>query len=351
MGSITGNFQSETPLHPAAKALLLEAFDRGWANPTKVHQSSREAYILLNEAKETFAFHLGIRPDQVEILADSSLGFHMGISGLLDVDSTLYFSSVDRTEVFAVADHAHGAELHVALDGFVQYPQGAPGDVLAWQSANGETGIISRHPEEFRGRVFVDATASGELLKLPDRWHTCLWSSKAWAGPAGLGIFAIHDKGVWQNPLPHRETRISTPEISLPLVMASAIALEAHALEFERKLADVRAMNQSIRQYLKFEIPDIDLAGELGSTLPHLLSFSILYVDAQLLVSELDRRGFSVDSGSACSAANMEPSHVLAAMGILTHGNIRLTLHLNAEESAVNEFLSLLKELVLQARD
>ncbi len=76
----------------------------------------------------------------------------------------------------------------------------------------------------------------------------------------------------------------------------------------------------------------------------------ILYIDAQILVNKLDERGFAVDSGSACNSANMEPSHVLAAMGILTHGNARLTLHPTTTNEEMEEFLQVLKEIVAELR-
>jgi cysteine desulfurase len=56
------------------------------------------------------------------------------------------------------------------------------------------------------------------------------------------------------------------------------------------------------------------------------LSFSFLHVPADELVRRLATDGFLVDSGSACSSSELSPSHVLEAMGILTHGNIRLRL-------------------------
>lgn len=350
MGSVTGSFQSESPLHPAAQAFLIDAFERGWADPSKVHQESRSANILLNEAKETLAGHLGIRHDQVEFLADPTLGFHLGISGLLETDSHLYYSAVDRSEVFALSNRWESTSLPVGLDGSTQYPSGSEQDVLAWQSANGETGIISQSPEEFRGQIFVDSSATGAFLALPERWSTALWNSRTWQGPASLAIFAVKDKSRWLNPLPHLDKKISSSEFSLPLVLASAIALEAHVRDYRKNLDEISAQKIQIRSFLTKEITDVDIAGEVENTLAHLLSFSILYTDSQYLVSELDRRGFAVDSGSACSSSNMEPSHVLAAMGILTHGNVRMNLHSSVDSSAITEFLKVLKELVLEAR-
>ena len=64
------------------------------------------------------------------------------------------------------------------------------------------------------------------------------------------------------------------------------------------------------------------------------MTFSALYVDGEALVHEFDRRGFAVASGSACTASTLEPSHVLAAMGLLTHGNVRITLPLGSVSPA-----------------
>ena len=353
MGSVTGqfqNFQSEAPLHPAARAFLTEAFDRGWSDPTKPLFESRRAAILLNEAKETFAAHLGIRPDQVEFLSSPSTGFHMGISGFATPGATLYYPATARSEVFAVADHFLGEKLSVDLEGQVLWPRGEADDLLCWQSGNGETGIISTPSSNFIGRVFVDATASAGLVPLPGRWHGALWDSRSWQGPAGLGVFAISEKSLWRNPLPHVDQKITSPDFSLPLALASAIALDAYSAEYAEERATLFALNERIRNFLLTEIGRVDIAGSSTNTLPHLLSFSLLYLDAAILVSELDRRGLSVDSGSACNATNMEPSHVLAAMGLLTQGNIRLTLQPRMNQESVEMFLTTLKDLVTELR-
>ena len=75
------------------------------------------------------------------------------------------------------------------------------------------------------------------------------------------------------------------------------------------------------------------VVGDPVDRLPHVVTFSCLFVDGEALVHELDRRGFAVASGSACTASTLEPSHVLAAMGVLTHGNVRVTLPLAAAVS------------------
>ena len=87
------------------------------------------------------------------------------------------------------------------------------------------------------------------------------------------------------------------------------------------------------------EIPDTEVVGDPVDRLPHLVTFSFLYVDGEAIVDALNRRGFSVASGSACTASTLEPSHVLAAMGALTHGNVRVSLTGDTTEDEVEALL------------
>jgi cysteine desulfurase len=68
------------------------------------------------------------------------------------------------------------------------------------------------------------------------------------------------------------------------------------------------------------------------------------------LLTALDRRGFAVSSGSSCTSSTLEPSHVLAAMGALTSGNVRISLHPDTTEAEIDEFLSVLPSVVADVR-
>jgi cysteine desulfurase len=67
-----------------------------------------------------------------------------------------------------------------------------------------------------------------------------------------------------------------------------------------------------------------------------MLSVSFLNCNGEELLRAIESDGFSVDSGSACTADNLQPSHVLAAMGVLTHGNIRITIHPGTTQSDID---------------
>ena len=68
------------------------------------------------------------------------------------------------------------------------------------------------------------------------------------------------------------------------------------------------------------------------------------------LVRQLNEINFVLDSGSACTAAQMQPSHVLAALGMRSEGNLRITLHHSVTESEVRELINAITSVVQKSR-
>jgi cysteine desulfurase len=140
---------------------------------------------------------------------------------------------------------------------------------------------------------------------------------------------------------------VKTPQsFSLPLLISSAVALESWDTENER----IRQLSRRLRDGIRSGISDCDIAGDLEDSLPHLNSFSFLYVEGEELLRSLEKRGFLVDSGSACTADDLQPSHVLAAMGMLTHGNVRVTIHSEATETDIDELIGAIIQSVGELR-
>ena len=108
----------------------------------------------------------------------------------------------------------------------------------------------------------------------------------------------------------------------------------------------------AIRQ-LKEAVPDVEILGpdDPARRLPHVVAFSCLYVAGEALMTELDRAGFSVSSGSSCSSSALTPSHVLEAMGALTHGNVRVSLSADVTTADVDRFLDVVPGIVADLRD
>ncbi len=137
---------------------------------------------------------------------------------------------------------------------------------------------------------------------------------------------------------------------NVPAALAAAAALQAVVAERDEVGARQTALSTGYAPG-SAAIPDTEVVGDPRDRLPHLVTFSFLYVDGEAIVTELDRLGFAVASGSACTASTLEPSHVLAAMGALTHGNVRVSLGRDYGQDDVDRLLAALPEVVGRIRE
>ena len=350
MVRVTGNFQSETALNSLAAQAFLAALDSGWADPKKIGQSPSRAANLRTNALESLATNLGLKADQIEISGEVGLGYFLSLGGFLAPQRKLFYGAGDRSGVIATARSHLGDSQIIPLsrEGTLDFSavELTTNSVLSFQLANGETGAINKVPEQLPKDILIaiDATASGAREPLPEKWSSAVFDSRAWEGPAGLAVVAIADSANWKNPLPHiSAVRRTYGTFSLPLLIASAVALE----NFKPDDKNIKKMSAKIRAEISREIPGLIIAGDLENSMAHLTSLVIPGCNGEEILRGLSARGLSVDSGSACTAMNLQPSHVLAAMGLPTDGNIRITLH---AETTAEEVELLINALVDEVR-
>jgi cysteine desulfurase len=344
---VTGNYTSETPLHPAAMDALQAAFEQGWADPKKISQSAARAAILRNQSLENIASRLGLSAGEIEIIGEPTLGHYLGIAGFLHEAPTFAFSATDKGKIRALARSAStdSIEYPVSQNGHILIEQRpTTPTVLSLQLANSETGVIQELAQNEEtlasfSHIAVDATASGPRLPLPPIWSSALFDALSWGGPGGLGVLAIRSSS-YKYPLPHLAP-IKTPgSYSLPLLIAAAVALE-NFQEEDHSLRDFAVQELSSLKALTVIAPTV-------ASLPHKLSLIVEGVAGEQLVRVLDSKGISIDSGSACSPADLQPSHVLAAMGYPTTGHLRLTLHGGVTVSDIHTLKSALENTLVE---
>jgi cysteine desulfurase len=177
-------------------------------------------------------------------------------------------------------------------------------------------------------------------------------SAHKWGGPAGVGVLVVRKGTRWRSPVPYdeREGRRVPGFENVPAVVAAAAALGAVVAEQAATAARHRALVDRIRAQLPALVPDVEVVGDPVDRLPHLVTFSCLYVAGEALLGALDAAGIAVSSGSSCTASTLAPSHVLEAMGVLTHGNIRVSLSRDTTEADVDRLLTVLPPLVARLR-
>ncbi|MGZ4474019.1 MAG: cysteine desulfurase family protein [Nocardioidaceae bacterium] len=361
---------STEPLHPAARETLVACLDQGFADPLRLHRPGRNARVLLDNAREVVGALLGARPDEVSFTGSGTAAVHLGLLGLAEgrsrVSTRVVHSAVEHSAVFAAAAwwerRAGGTTEVLPVDAAGRVSPDAvrealtgPAAVLAVQSANPEVGTVQPLPRivEAAGEVplFVDAAASAGRLDLPAGWAAAAASAHKWGGPAGVGVLLVRKGARWRAPFPvddRTDPRVAGFE-NVPAAMAAAAALQAVVAERAATGPRQAALVDRIRARVA-QLEDVEVVGDPVDRLPHVVTFSCLYLDGESLVTELDRLGFGVSSGSACSASTLQPSHVLEAMGALTHGNVRVSLTRDTTEADVDAFLAALPDVVARLR-
>lgn len=358
---------SSEPLHPAAVEVLTSLLARGeHADARRLHGSGRTSRLLLDNARAAAAEALEVRPDELTFTSSGTDAVHRGLLGLVRgsrAGNTVVQSAVEHAAVaHAVVWGAESDQVladewgRVSLDDLVQHAS-APGvAAVALQTANHEVGTIQPVGElELPDGVplFTDACASMGRLPLPAGWDVAAGSAHKWGGPAGVGVLVVRKGTRWRNPFPG-DDRVDERSVgfeNVPGALAAAAALRAVVAERDQTNARQSALIERIRTSVA-AIPDTQVVGDPVDRLPHVVTFSFLYVDGEALVSELDRRDLAVASGSACAASTLEPSRVLAAMRVLTHGNVRVSLTRDTTEADVDRLLAALPDVVgdLRAR-
>lgn len=355
---------SSAPLHPAARQTFLAALDAGWSDPRRLHGGARQARLLLDNARAVVAECLEVRPDEVTFTHSGTDAVHRGLLGLVrgarGADEVVHTAVEHSSVLHALAWGARGHSVPVDGTGRVEVPAllaaaAGPGvAAVALQHANHEVGTLQPVDEVDLPQgvgLFVDACASMGRLALPARADVVAGSAHKWGGPAGVGVMVVRKGTRWRNPFPEddRIDERSSGYENVPAALAAAAALQAVVAERAELNRTQHELVDLVRHRVA-QLDDVEVVGHPDLRLPHLVTFSCLYVDGEALVTELDRQGFSVASGSACTAATLRPSHVLEAMGVLTHGNVRLSVQRDTTRSQVESFCDALGPVVADLR-
>ncbi|MFD5585084.1 cysteine desulfurase/sulfurtransferase TusA family protein [Streptomyces sp. NPDC127063] len=364
---------SATPLHPVARQALLASLDEGWADPARLYREGRKARMLLDASREAAAEAVGCRADELVFTSSGTRAVHTGVAGALAgrrrVGRHLIVSAVEHSSVLHSAE-AHqaggGAVTEVAVDRGGRVDPSAYAAALredtalaCLQSANHEVGTVQPVAEVAEAcraagvPLLVDAAQSLGWGPVEGGWSLLAASAHKWGGPSGVGLLAVR-KGVRfaaQGPVDERESGRAAGFENIPAIVAAVASLRAARAEAAQEAVRLRELTGRIRAAVPRLVPDVEVVGDAERRLPHIVTFSCLYVDGEALLHALDREGFSVSSGSSCTSSTLTPSHVLKAMGVLSEGNVRVSLPPGTPGEDVDRFLEVLPGVVAGVRE
>ena len=354
------------PLLPVARQAWNAAMDQSWSDPARLHHSGRRAGLILDSARASIAAGLGVRADDVFFTSSGPTALAAAVAGLMTarapVSARAVMSSVESMAVQEpVRRHAREVTV-VGVDGAgrldleaLEAQLDAPAALLCVQAANAEVG--TRQPlHDVAGLarsagvpLLVHAVQVIGRDPIPDDWDLLAASARDWGGPAGVGVLAVRPQVRWRpDASPDRGWVGGFPDI--PGAAAAAAALEYVTPFRADEAARAFALVERLRTELPRRVDGLAVAGHASDRLPHIVTFTCSGVTGEALVIELDRRGFSVASGSACTSDARLPSQVLLAMGMAPESSIRVSLPFGCSPVTVEAFLSVLPDAVATAR-
>ena len=346
-----------------------------FADPSRLYGAARRARIALDAARDQIARHIGGRAEEIVFTSGGTESCNLAISGgalaaaAARRPKRILVSAIEYTAVLEAARRLEGfetVELACSSTGIVDLSAlraecVAGAGLVSIQMANQEIGTLQPIAEAAAiareaGALFhTDACmAVGNVPGDVRGLGVDLLSASAHKayGPRGVGALWVR-RGVRVRPMlvgDDRERGRRAGMENLPAIVGWAAALGARAAELDVEAQRLSLLAERLRAQLPVVLDDVVVHGDPSECLPGLVSFSVLYVEGETLLLGLDEKGIAVHSGSSCTSSTQEPSHVLAAIGALTQGSIRVSMGRDTTDSDIDVFLRELPPVVARAR-
>lgn len=353
------------PPLPAARAALLAAEDKAWADPARLHHDGRVADAILSAARSSLEASLGVPKLHLASSAASALAMTVGQLTARRVREgarpRIVVSAVESYAVLRGARGVPGAEVvevpvdslgRIDLEAFAAACT-AETALAVVQVANAELG--TRQPLEQVAAItrrhgiplVSDAMACVARIPLTGPWDVLIAGAHDWAGPAGAAVVAVGEGFVWSPPTaPDRGWIGGFPNV--PAAAGAATALEYLQPWWAAEATRHFALIAAVREYLTSE--GVQALGDPVDRLPHVLTLLVDGIAAEQLVSTLAENGVAVASGSACTADSAARSHVVEALGFTAPATVRLSLPWNCTQQTVERFVDLFTDYVRRER-
>ncbi|MGP7961126.1 cysteine desulfurase family protein [Sanguibacter sp. A247] len=357
------------PLRPATLEALAAGRREAWSGTRRLHSEGRRAGLLLGAARETIASAIGARTEEVRFAPSHTAAIHAAVGAVAParrrVGRRIVASAVERSALLAAADHTSPGEVtlvpvdalgRVRTDAFVAALEADGVGLACLQHANSEVGtcqplgVVHAAARAADVPLLVDGGSSLGHVDVGGSWDVLTADPADWGGPDGIGILAVRARVRSRPAMPDDPDPWFPGGVSTAAAFAAAVSLADARSVQQAEDTRLRSLITYLRDRVAALVEDVDIVGDPDDRLPHVLTFSVLYVDGEAILGELDAAGFAVGSGSACTSLTLQPSHVLAAMGALTQGNVRLTLHPGVTREDVERFCAVLPGAVARVR-
>jgi cysteine desulfurase len=360
-----------TPMRASAIEAMLPFLADRFANPSGSHRFARDARRAIDEARDRVAEVIGCRPGEVVFTSGGTESDNTAITGAVADGGRAVGPATEHHAVLHTLERLGGTVVavdrtgRVDLDALVEAVDPTVA-VVSVMAVNNEVGTITDlaaiapivREAAPNARIHTDAVQAASWLDLRSVWpHVDLLSLSAhkFGGPKGVGVLAIR-AGVAIEPLivgggQERERRSGTHNVAG--IVATAVALTDTDAERDAEGVRVAALRDRLVDGLVAGAGDIRETVPRGDKIAGSAHVLIGGVESEALLYLLDEASVCASAASACASGAMEPSHVLAAMGISrveAAGAVRLTLGRTTTDADVARAVDVLTRAVSTLR-
>jgi len=378
MKRIYMDYAATTPMLPEVAEVMQPYFSQKFGNPSSIHSMGQEARDAVEHARSQLAAVIACRPEDVVFTGGGTEADNHAIKGVClagrEKGNHIITTAIEHHAVLYTCNYMKKLGFDVTVVPVNSNGMVDPDDIknaitaktllVSVMHANNEVGTIQ--PVEEIGRItrnagvyfHVDAVQTAGHLPIDvDRMGIDLLSASAHKlyGPKGVGMLFVRG-GTRIAPLLHggqqeNDRRAGTENV--PGIAGFGKAAEIARAEMREEAERLMGYRDRLIDSVLGKVSDAYLNGHRTSRLPNNTNFSFDFIEGEAIIMYLDAEGICASTGSACSSASSEPSHVLMALGIpveRARGSVRFTLGRWTSEEDVGRVLEALPRIVEKLR-
>ena len=372
------DYAATTPTNPEVVKTMLPYFSDAFGNPSSIYSYGQEAKGAMEEARDNVAALIGAQSEEVIFTSGGTEADNFALKGVafgsVSKGNHIITSSIEHHAVLETCKFLERRGFSITYLPVDAYGTVDPDDVrraitdktilISVMHANNEVGIIE--PIAEIGKVAKEAGVYFHTDAVQTVGHIPVdvneikvdllsMSAHKLYGPKGVGALYIR-KGTKLISFIHggeQESgrRASTENVSG--IVGFGKAAELARQEINGEAERLTYLRDRLIKGLMERIDHTRLNGHPIMRLPNNVNVSVDYVEGESILLNLDLEGICASTGSACSSSNLEPSHVLLALGLSpeqAHGSLRLTLGKWTTEEEIDRVLDILPGIVAKLR-
>lgn len=367
------DYAAATPMDEAVLAAMKPYFSDDFFNPSATYDAARQVHRALEKARADVAHWLGVRPSEVIFTAGGTEANNLAVHGIMRrfPDGNIVVSGMEHESVLAPAHEYDCREVKLLPDGRVDLTDlkrliDEKTVLVSVMYANNEIGTIQ--PLRETSKIIQEKRVSRK--ELPLYFHTDAAQAANYldlhAARLGVDMMTINGgkiygpkqagalyvkAGVELKPLlqgggQERGLRSGTENVAAAVGLAAALD-QAQTMRHD-EAARLQKLQQLFLTLLEKELPGAAVNGSLKYRLPNNVHITLPGKDNERLLIQLDEAGIMAAAGSACSASDEEPSHVLRAIGLsdeVARASLRFTMGRQTTDAMVRVCIEQLKKL------